>query len=71
MDVTVLVFVLITETVPSSEFVTYTFFPSGVTVIPKGTFPTGTVVVTVLVFVLITETVSHQSLSHIPLFHLG
>ena len=56
MDVTVLVFVLITETVSSSEFATYTFVPSGVTATPLGPVLTSTVAVIVLVVVLITET---------------
>jgi len=60
MDTTSFVFVSITETVPGAlwlpEFVTYTFFPSGMTVTPLGWAPTGTFAVMLFVDVLITET---------------
>ena len=55
--VTVLVAVLITETVAALKFVTYTWLPSGLTDTPLGSEPTPIVATTVLVMVLITETV--------------
>src|SRR5581483_7832679 len=62
--VTVLVAVLITDTVLAVKFATYTRVPSGVTAMPSGFAPTGTVATIVLVAVLITETL----LLALPLF---
>ena len=54
---TVLVAVLITITVPSFKFATYTLLPSGLTDMPCGLEPTVIVDTTVLLTVLITDTV--------------
>ena len=55
---TVLVAVLIAETLSEPKLETYTFVPSGLADIPKGLRPTGMVAMTVLVAVLITETLA-------------
>jgi hypothetical protein len=52
VSVTVLVFVLIAETL--LPFTTYTIVPAGLTTILSGGAPKGTVAIKVLVFVLIT-----------------
>jgi len=54
--VTVLVAVLITETLFEPAFTTYTWLPSGLTDIPPRPVPAAMVAITVLVVVLITET---------------
>jgi hypothetical protein len=49
--------VLMTETVPSPLFTTYTYAPLGVIATPSGLLPTATDDITVFVAVFITETV--------------
>ncbi len=63
VPVTVLVAVLITETVSGPALVTYTRVPSGVTATPDGALPTVTVAVRRLVAVLSTETLPEASLA--------
>jgi len=55
--VTVLVAVLMTETVLAASFVTYAVAPFGEMATPRGAAPTVIAVVTKLVLVLMTETV--------------
>jgi len=57
VDVTVLVVVLITDTVPEISLVTYTRLPSELTAVLLGLLPTVIVATTALVVVLITDTV--------------
>ena len=54
--ITVLVVVLMTDTVLLPLFTMYTSVPSGVIAVPTGPVPTGMVATTVLVVVLITDT---------------
>ena len=54
--VTVLVAVLMTETLLLAAFATYALLPSGTKSTPRGPVPTVMVAVTVLVAVLMTET---------------
>lgn len=58
MSITLFVAVSITETIPSQEFVTYAFFPLGVTATPSGQGPTFTLLITVPVATSITETLN-------------
>jgi hypothetical protein len=60
--VTVLVAVLMTETVLLLEFATYILVPSGVIPTPNGSSPTAIVAVTALLAVSITETLLREKL---------
>ena len=61
--VTVLLAVVITDTLPVKLLATYTLVPSGVTDIPSGVVPTGIVAVTVLEAVVITITLLEVALA--------